>query len=112
MLRRLLALYIGRELSLVYGDKAVLVGSALDPAKSKRPNYMPGIMINTLWGEMAAQLTESAGNPKLYDYVNESDKKGVSPSSEMLKRHRRCIRYLRTAGHCGCRTLDLRDDVG
>jgi predicted AAA+ superfamily ATPase len=64
---------------------AVLVGTALDPTKSKRPNNMPGITINTLWGEMAAQLAESAGKPALYDYVKESDKKGVSPGSEALK---------------------------
>jgi hypothetical protein len=64
---------------------AVLVGTALDPSKSKRPNNMPGITINTLWGEMTAQLAESAGNPKLYDYVKEADKKGVSPGSETLK---------------------------
>lgn len=64
---------------------AVLVGTALDPTKSKRPNNMPSITINTLWGEMAAQLAESAGNPKLYEYVKESDKKGVSPGSEALK---------------------------
>ncbi|WP_258111975.1 DUF499 domain-containing protein [Alicyclobacillus sp. SP_1] len=64
---------------------AVLVGTALDPTKSKRPNNMPGITINTLWGEMAAQLAESAGNPSLYDFVKEADKKGVSPGSEALK---------------------------
>jgi predicted AAA+ superfamily ATPase len=34
---------------------------------------------------MAAQLAESASNDKLYDYVKESDKKGVSPGSEVLK---------------------------
>lgn len=64
---------------------AVLVGTALDPTKSKRPINMPGITINTLWGEMAAQLAESAGNMRLYDYVKEADKKGVSPGSEALK---------------------------
>jgi predicted AAA+ superfamily ATPase len=64
---------------------AVLVGTALDPTKGKRPNNMPGITINTLWGEMAAQLAQSAGKPSLYNYVKESDKKGVSPGSETLK---------------------------
>jgi len=64
---------------------AVLVGTALDPTRSKRPNNMPGITINTLWGEMAAQLAESAGNISLYDFVKEADKKGVSPGSEALK---------------------------
>jgi len=64
---------------------AVLVGTALDPTKSKRPNYMPGITINTLWGEMAAQLARSSGKPALYDYVKEADRRGVSPGSEALK---------------------------
>jgi predicted AAA+ superfamily ATPase len=71
--------------TLPKANVAVLVGTALDPTKAKRPNNMPGITINTLWGEMAAQLAESAGNPSLYDYVKESDKKGVSPGSEVLK---------------------------
>lgn len=71
--------------TLPRANVAVLVGTALDPTKSKRPQNMPGITINTLWGEMAAQLAESAGNPKLYDYVKEADKKGVSPGSEALK---------------------------
>lgn len=64
---------------------AVLVGTALDPTKSRRPNNMKGITINTLWGEMAAQLAQDAGNLKLYDLVKESDKKGVSPGKQTLK---------------------------
>ncbi len=64
---------------------AVLVGTALDPTKARRPVNMPGITINTLWGEMAAQLAQDAGNPKLYDYVKESDKRGVSPGKQTLK---------------------------
>ena len=64
---------------------AVLVGTALNPAKTKRPATMPGITINTLWGEMAAQLAEAAGDLSLYDYVKEADKKSVSPGSEALK---------------------------
>lgn len=71
--------------SLPKVNVAVLVGTALDPTRSKRPVNFPGITINTLWGEMAAQLAESAGNPKLYDYVKEADRKGVSPGSETLK---------------------------
>ena len=63
---------------------AVLVGTALNPANSKRPPTMPGITVNTLWGEMAFQLAESAGKPELYDYVKEADKRGVSPGSEAL----------------------------
>ncbi|MDR2655522.1 MAG: DUF499 domain-containing protein [Oscillospiraceae bacterium] len=71
--------------ALPKANVAVLVGTALDPTKSKRPSNMPGITINTLWGEMAAQLAESSGKPALYDLVKESDKKGVSPGSEALK---------------------------
>jgi predicted AAA+ superfamily ATPase len=70
--------------ALPKANVAVLVGTALDPTRSKRPINMPGITINTLWGEMTAQLAESANNPKLYDYVKEADKKGVSPGSEAL----------------------------
>lgn len=64
---------------------AVLVGTALEPAKSKRMTNFPGITINTLWGEMAAQLAIEAGNPKLYDLVRESDRKGTAPGSVVLK---------------------------
>ena len=71
--------------TLPRANVAVLVGTALDPTKARRPINMPGITINTLWGEMAAQLAESAGDMSLYDYVKESDKKGVSPGSEALK---------------------------
>jgi len=71
--------------SLPKVNTAVLVGTAIDPTKSRRPQTLPGITVNTLWGEMAAQLAESAGKPKLYDYVKEADKKGVSPGSEAFK---------------------------
>ena len=64
---------------------AVIVGTALNPAKAKRPIYMPGITIHTLWGEIAAQLAYASKNPKLYDYVKEADKRGVSPGSEALR---------------------------
>lgn len=64
---------------------AVLVGTALDPSRSKRPQNLPGVTVNTLWGEMASQLAISAGDPKLYDFVKEADKKGISPGSEALK---------------------------
>ena len=63
---------------------AVLVGTAINPAKAMRPATMPGIMVNTLWGHMAYQLAESAGKPELYDYVKDADRKGVSPGSAAL----------------------------
>ena len=71
--------------ALPKANVAVLVGTALDPTRAKRPINFPGITINTLWGEMAAQLAESAGRPELYDFVKDADKKGVSPGSEALK---------------------------
>ncbi|MCL2757421.1 MAG: DUF499 domain-containing protein, partial [Coriobacteriia bacterium] len=71
--------------ALPKANVAVLVGTALDPSKSKRPNNLPGITINTIWGDMAAQLAESTGNLKLYDIIKDSDRKGVSPGSETLK---------------------------
>ena len=71
--------------SLPKAHAAVLVGTALDPSKVKRPQNLPGITVSTLWGEMAYQLALSAQNPKLYDFVKEADKKGISPGSEALK---------------------------
>ena len=64
---------------------AVIVGTAIDPARSKRPANLPGVTVNTLWGEIAAQLAISSGDPSLYDYVKEADKKGVSPGSNALR---------------------------
>lgn len=71
--------------SLPSAKVAVIVGTAIDPARSRRPVNLSGVTINTLWGEMAAQLAIAAGDPKLYDYVKEADKKGVSPGSVALK---------------------------
>lgn len=71
--------------TLPKANVAVLVGTALDPSRSKRPANLPGVTINTVWGEMAAQLAISAGKPELYDFVKEADKKGVSPGSLALK---------------------------
>lgn len=71
--------------SLPRANVAVLVGTAMNPSKQKRPQNMPGITINTIWGEMAAQIALSAGDLSLYDYVKEADRKGVSPGSEALK---------------------------
>ncbi len=63
---------------------AVLVGTALDPSKSRREPQLPGVTINTLWGEMAAQLAVDSGVPKVYDFIKEADKKGVAPGSKAL----------------------------
>ena len=64
---------------------AVLVGTAYNPASFRRPAAMPGIQVNTLWGEIAYQLALEAHDPSLYDIVRESDKKGISPGSDALK---------------------------
>jgi hypothetical protein len=71
--------------SLPKANVAVIVGTALDPNKWKRPNHMPRITIHTIWGEIAAQLAESKGDMTIYDIVKEADKNGVSPGSEALK---------------------------
>jgi predicted AAA+ superfamily ATPase len=63
---------------------AVLVGTALNPSKTRRPPNFPGITIRTLWGEIAAQLAEQAGNPKLYEIIKDADKSSVPPGSEAL----------------------------
>lgn len=67
---------------------AVLVGTALDPTKTRRWDYSMKnyYTVSTIWGEMAAQLAQEAGNPKLYEYVKESDRKGVSPGSETFQK--------------------------
>ncbi|MBQ9395962.1 MAG: DUF499 domain-containing protein, partial [Proteobacteria bacterium] len=64
---------------------AVLVGTDLNPSKSKRLPELPGVTVNTLWGEIASQLAIASNRPELYDIVKEADKKGVAPGREALK---------------------------
>ena len=65
---------------------AVIVGTKLAPASFKRPTDMPGIQINTVWGDIAYQLAKSAHKPELYDIIKEDDRKGVSPGAEKLRK--------------------------
>ena len=58
---------------------AVLVGTALDPAKPKEISELK-CSIKTLWGEMAYQL----GGKEAYNFIKESDQKGVAPGSDTL----------------------------
>ena len=64
---------------------AVLVGTALNPTKERRPPNLLGIVIRTLWGEIGAQLAEQVGNKKLYEHVRYADRKGVPPGSDTLR---------------------------
>ena len=64
---------------------AVLVGTAINPTRERRPPTLPGITIRTLWGEIAAQLAEQAGNPKLYNRIRSADRKAVPPGSDALR---------------------------
>src|SRR6266852_2324809 len=60
-------------------QRAVLVGNELSPAE---PRHKPdGCVVNTLWGELAWQLLGKDG----YAMVAESDKRGVSPGSGVLR---------------------------
>lgn len=72
----------------------VLVGTALNPSKIRKPAKFPGISIRTLWGEMAAQLAEQVNNPKIYDIIKDADKASVPPGSETL------IELLDACGPC------------
>ena len=64
---------------------AVVVGTAVNPTRERRPPTLPGITIRTLWGEIAAQLAEQAGDPALYDRVRVADRRGVPPGSDALR---------------------------
>lgn len=63
---------------------AVIVGSSLSCSTSKRPQDMPGITVNTVWGEIAYQLAKSCEKPELYNIVKDADRKGINPGSETL----------------------------
>jgi predicted AAA+ superfamily ATPase len=64
--------------------RAVLVGTALNPATPRRKS--DGTVTRTLWGEMAWQLGEAAGDgPGTYALVADADARGVSPGSDTLR---------------------------
>ncbi|MCR5845017.1 MAG: DUF499 domain-containing protein [bacterium] len=80
---------------------AVIVGTALNPAKTKRPTDLPGTTVNTIWGEIAYQLAISKNDPSIYEYVREADRRSVSPGSQALAE---------MFNACGC-ALVLMDEV-
>jgi len=65
------------DVDLPEANIAVLVGTDLNPSEPK--NY-PGVMVNTLWGEIAYQL----GGEEGYRIVEKADQKGVSPGANVL----------------------------
>jgi uncharacterized protein len=75
----------GRNIDIPKANRAVLVGTQISPVDGGiKPD---GTQINTLWGELAWQLGNSAGDAKgAYGLVAEEDKQGVSPGSEKLTR--------------------------
>ncbi|MFQ5401743.1 MAG: DUF499 domain-containing protein [Anaerolineae bacterium] len=65
------------NVDLPEANRAVLVGTALDPSK---PRDYEGTAVHTLWGELAYQLGGAEG----YALVAQADQKGVSPNSNTL----------------------------
>lgn len=62
---------------------AVLVGSALDPTKPRKPQHLKGT-VRTLWGEMAVQIGGKDRAEEAYRLVKEADEKGVAPGSDTM----------------------------
>ena len=61
-------------------NTAVIVGTALDPARPHLDAGGNGVEVRTLWGEMAAQL----GGREGYEIVRASDEHGSAPGSSTL----------------------------
>jgi len=66
-----------RVSELPHARLAVIVGTALNPARTRQIN---GVTIRTLWGDIAAQL----GGQEGYALVSEADEKGVAPGANAL----------------------------
>jgi uncharacterized protein len=64
--------------------RVVLVGTALSPAETTKKT--DGVVVRTMWGELAWQLGEAAGGKgkEAYQAVADSDAKGTSPGSRVL----------------------------
>lgn len=73
----------GGNIDLPHACRAVLVGTQLSPAEVRtKPD---GIQVRTLWGEMAWQLGNAAGDaPGTYGMFVEEDLRGISPGSEKI----------------------------
>jgi uncharacterized protein len=64
--------------------RVVLVGTALSPAEETKKK--DGVVVRTLWGELAWQLGDAAGGKgkEAFKLVAESDAKGTSPGSQVF----------------------------
>jgi hypothetical protein len=64
--------------------RAVLVGTALNPATPRRKR--DGVETRTLWGELAWQLGDAAGDAAgAYSLVADADARGANPGSHTLQ---------------------------
>lgn len=73
----------GNSINLPKANRVVLVGTQLSPVDGGKKS--DGTRINTLWGEMAWQLGESAGDAKsAFEIFAEEDRQGISPGSEKI----------------------------
>jgi predicted AAA+ superfamily ATPase len=70
---------------------AVMVGTDLDATKGRVHENLMNTRVNTLWGELAAQI----GGIEAYQEVVDADREGASPGRETLvalfKKHGPCI---------------------
>lgn len=64
--------------------RVVLVGTALSPGEETKKR--DGVIVRTLWGELAWQLGEGAGGKgkEAFQLVADSDAKGTSPGSKVF----------------------------
>jgi predicted AAA+ superfamily ATPase len=59
---------------------AVIAGTALNPSREREDAAGNGVIVRTLWGEIAAQL----GGQEAYALVESADKTGTAPGSDDL----------------------------
>ena len=73
----------GESITIPKANRAVIVGTQISPVDGGKKE--DGTQINTLWGEMAWQIGQCAGDAKgAYSMLSEEDKQGISPGSEKL----------------------------
>jgi hypothetical protein len=73
----------GNSIKIPKANRAVIVGSQISPVDGGRKD--DGTQIHTIWGEMAWQIGQSAGDAKgAYEMLAKEDRKGVSPGAEKI----------------------------